>query len=111
MGRGLALQFKKAHPDNFMRYEKACKAGDVQPGRVLTYQLPDDRFIINFPTKRHWRDDRFIIHTPEGVMEVAVTFRGALPLAEILAIDSGIVLVTCVNGRPDVRFVVKGEII
>ena len=58
MGRGIALQFKNAYPDNFKAYEKACKAGEVQPGRMLVYPLPTGRnpkYIINFPTKRHWR--------------------------------------------------------
>lgn len=64
-----------------------------------------------FNSLLNWRGDRFIIHTPESVMEVAVTFRGALPLTEIVAIDGGVVLVTCVNGRPDVRFVVLGEVV
>ena len=58
MGRGIALQFKKAFPDNFRAYETACKLGDVQPGRMFVYetgQLTNPRYIINFPTKRHWR--------------------------------------------------------
>lgn len=58
MGRGIALQFKKAYPDNFKAYAKACDKGDVQPGRMFVFEtgtitLP--HYIINFPTKRHWR--------------------------------------------------------
>jgi len=58
MGRGIALQFKNAWPENFVAYEKACKNGEVQPGRMLvvtTGALTGPRLIINFPTKRHWR--------------------------------------------------------
>ncbi len=58
MGRGIALQFKKAFPDNFKAYAKACARQDVQPGRMFVYetgQLTGPRFIINFPTKRHWK--------------------------------------------------------
>jgi O-acetyl-ADP-ribose deacetylase (regulator of RNase III) len=58
MGRGIAAQFKRAYPDNFRVYEAACKRGDVQPGRMLVFELPataKTRWIINFPTKRHWR--------------------------------------------------------
>jgi O-acetyl-ADP-ribose deacetylase (regulator of RNase III) len=58
MGRGIALQFKRVFPRNFEAYEAACKRGDVQPGRMLiveTGQLTNPRYIINFPTKRHWR--------------------------------------------------------
>ncbi|MHB8788316.1 MAG: type II toxin-antitoxin system antitoxin DNA ADP-ribosyl glycohydrolase DarG [Desulfobulbaceae bacterium] len=58
MGRGIALQFKNAFPDNFKNYAAACKNDEVQPGRMLVFatrKLHNPRFIINFPTKRHWR--------------------------------------------------------
>lgn len=58
MGRGIALQFKKAWPENFEAYALACKANSVKPGEMFIYstgQLANPRFIINFPTKRHWR--------------------------------------------------------
>jgi O-acetyl-ADP-ribose deacetylase (regulator of RNase III) len=58
MGRGIALQFKNAWPENFKAYEAACKREEVQPGRMFVFdtgQLTWPRYIINFPTKRHWR--------------------------------------------------------
>jgi O-acetyl-ADP-ribose deacetylase (regulator of RNase III) len=58
MGRGIALEFKRAWPENFMAYAAACRKGKVQPGRMFvseTGQLGNPRYIINFPTKRHWR--------------------------------------------------------
>ena len=58
MGKGIALQFKQAYPENFRQYEKACRAGEVQPGRMFVVSsgnLFNPRYIINFPTKRHWR--------------------------------------------------------
>ena len=58
MGKGIALQFKQAFPDNFQRYKKACDAKEVQPGHVLTVStdsLLNPRYIINFPTERHWK--------------------------------------------------------
>ena len=58
MGRGIALQFKKAFPENFKAYAKACERGEVQPGRMFVYEsghMTNPRYIINFPTKRHWR--------------------------------------------------------
>ena len=58
MGRGIASQFKKAFPDNFRAYAEACKRGEVVPGRMFVFetgQLTDPRYIVNFPTKRHWR--------------------------------------------------------
>jgi len=58
MGRGIALQFKKAFPANFKAYAMACKRKEVQPGRMCMFDtgaLTSPRYIINFPTKRHWR--------------------------------------------------------
>ncbi len=58
MGRGIALQFKKQFPANFKAYADACKRGEVKPGRMFVYELghmTSPHFIINFPTKRHWR--------------------------------------------------------
>lgn len=57
MGKGLALQFKRAFPDNFKDYAAACKAGDVVVGEVFVHRtgMLQPRFILNVPTKRHWR--------------------------------------------------------
>ncbi len=58
MGRGIAAQFKRTFPENFKAYEAACKRKEVVPGRMFVFatgQLTNPRFIVNFPTKRHWR--------------------------------------------------------
>lgn len=57
MGRGIALQFKKRYPENFKAYKKACDRKEVEPGRMFVFKTGrmSPRFIINFPTKRHWR--------------------------------------------------------
>lgn len=58
MGRGIALQFKKAWPENFKAYSIACKRNEITPGKMFIFetgQLTNPRFIINFPTKRHWK--------------------------------------------------------
>ena len=58
MGRGIALQFRNAFPDNYKAYSAACKRGEVQPGKMFVHslgRLTNPRYIINFPTKRHWR--------------------------------------------------------
>jgi O-acetyl-ADP-ribose deacetylase (regulator of RNase III) len=58
MGKGLALAFKKAFPPMFEDYRKACTAGELEPGRVHVWENPgasSTRFVINFPTKRHFR--------------------------------------------------------
>ena len=58
MGKGIALQFKQAFPAMFKAYRKAAQAGEVIPGRMHVFHtasLLPPKFIINFPTKRHWR--------------------------------------------------------
>ena len=58
MGRGIALQFKNIFPENFRAYAAACKRSEVHPGRMFVFetkQMANPRYIINFPTKRHWR--------------------------------------------------------
>lgn len=58
MGRGIALQFRNAYPENYEAYVEACQRGEVQPGRMFIFETGDltgPRYIINFPTKRHWR--------------------------------------------------------
>lgn len=57
MGKGIALQSKKAFPDNYEAYAQACKRGDVKPGVMFVYEtkrILNPKYIINFPTKRHW---------------------------------------------------------
>jgi O-acetyl-ADP-ribose deacetylase (regulator of RNase III) len=58
MGKGIALQFKQAFPENFKAYEKAAKHNQIVPGIMFvveTGRFTYPRYIINFPTKRHWR--------------------------------------------------------
>jgi O-acetyl-ADP-ribose deacetylase (regulator of RNase III) len=59
MGKGIALQFRQAYPEMFKNYEKACKAGSVHLGKMHVFDLGGlsggPRWIINFPTKKHWR--------------------------------------------------------
>lgn len=58
MGKGIALQFKKAFPENYNAYRRACDAEQVCPGKMFIYDtgnMFNPRYIINFPTKRHWR--------------------------------------------------------
>lgn len=70
MGKGIALQFKQAFPDNFKAYARACRAGEVQIGRTLVFatgRLEGPRYIINFPTKRHWRQRSHLADIKAGL--------------------------------------------
>lgn len=58
MGKGIALMFREAFPENTAAYETACKQGQVRVGRMFVrenHALTGPRWIINFPTKKHWR--------------------------------------------------------
>ncbi|MHB1328180.1 MAG: type II toxin-antitoxin system antitoxin DNA ADP-ribosyl glycohydrolase DarG [Gemmatimonadales bacterium] len=78
MGRGVALQFKNAYPDNFKAYAAACKRDEVQPGRMFVFetgQLTPPRFIVNFPTKRHWRGKSRIQDIEAGLNDLVRVIR------------------------------------
>jgi O-acetyl-ADP-ribose deacetylase (regulator of RNase III) len=71
MGKGLALQFKKAFPESFASYERACKAGEVKTGQMhIAQRLASPRFIINFPTKRHWRGPSKLEYVRDGLRDL-----------------------------------------
>lgn len=70
MGRGIALQFRKAFPENYKVYKAACDRKEVQPGKMLVFdlnRLQHPRFIINFPTKRHWKNNSRIEDIQAGL--------------------------------------------
>lgn len=55
MGAGVALAFRSRYPAMFQAYKKACDAGEVKPGSLHVWRTSTE-WILNFPTKRHWRD-------------------------------------------------------
>ncbi len=73
MGKGIALQFKKKFPENFRAYERACKKDEVQIGKMFTVslgKLTNPRYIINFPTKRDWREKSRVEYVREGLEDL-----------------------------------------
>lgn len=78
MGRGIALQFKKAFPENFEAYKAACRRSEVQPGRMFvfeTHRMTNPRYIINFPTKRHWRGKSRLKDIEDGLIALVDEIR------------------------------------
>jgi O-acetyl-ADP-ribose deacetylase (regulator of RNase III) len=78
MGRGIALQFKNAYPENFRAYQAACGRGEVQPGKMLVFdtrETTNPRYIINFPTKRHWRGRSRMEDIDSGLKALAEEIR------------------------------------
>ena len=73
MGKGIALMFREAFPENAKVYEAACKRGEVQVGHVLVTHNNDlisPRWIINFPTKKHWRNPSKMEWIQEGLKDL-----------------------------------------
>ena len=71
MGKGLALAFKQAYPDNFYYYKIACSLGEVKVGQMFitannSFLYPF--YIINFPTKEHWKDPSKIEYVKDGLV-------------------------------------------
>lgn len=78
MGRGIALQFKNAFPANFKAYHTACAREDVRPGKMFVFEtgtLGNPKFIINFPTKRHWKGKSRMEDIDSGLKALAEEIR------------------------------------
>ena len=78
MGKGIALQFKQKWPANFRFYADACKRGIVKTGQMLVYDsggLLKPNFIINFPTKQHWRSPSQVAWIESGLVDLVAQVR------------------------------------
>ena len=112
MGRGIALQFKNAYPDNFRAYEAACAHKEVQPGSMFvfeTHELGGPRFIINFPTKRHWKGRSRIEDIESGLVALAAEIRerGIRSIA-IPPLGSGLGGLNWADVRPRIEAALRG---
>lgn len=100
MGKGIALQFKKAWPAMFKDYEAACKRGEVTPGRMHVWEtgsLTGPRYIINFPTKRHWRSRSKLTDIETGLQDLTRV------ISELSITSIAIPPLGCGNGGLDWR--------
>ena len=79
MGKGIALQFKQAYPEMFRAYERDCKTGEVKLGKVQVFDLGGlvggPRWIINFPTKGHWRAGSRMADIETGLQDLVATIK------------------------------------
>jgi O-acetyl-ADP-ribose deacetylase (regulator of RNase III) len=78
MGKGIALMFKERFPENFAVYETACKAGEVRVGHMFVQagvELDGPRWIINFPTKKHWRQPTQVEWIDRGLADLKRVIR------------------------------------
>lgn len=73
MGKGVALQFKRHFPDMFAEYREMCEKGDFNVGSLLLYKTPN-KWVLNFPTKKHWRQPSRIEYVESGMKEFVETY-------------------------------------
>jgi len=71
MGKGLALQFKKKYPEMFKEYKQKSQLGKIAIGQLHLYKETPQYWILNFPTKNHWRQKSKLEYIEKGL----VTFR------------------------------------
>ena len=78
MGKGIALQFKQAFPANFAAYAKAAKHKEIIPGKVFVFEtgsFDNPHYILNFPTKRHWRSKARLQDIETGLQDLVRVIR------------------------------------
>ena len=76
MGKGLALQFKRAFPEVFAAYQRVCRSGDLVTGCVhIVHRATQPRIIVNFPTKRRWRDPSKLEYVRSGLRDLVARVR------------------------------------
>jgi hypothetical protein len=76
MGKGIALQFKRAFPANYAVYRAACERGEIRLGSMLVHDRAVSgrhRYIINFPTKGHWRAPSRLPDVDAGLTDLAAS--------------------------------------
>lgn len=83
MGRGLALSFKRKFPAMFLAYKRACDSGIVKVGHMHLWRNPKGGYVVNFPTKDHWRSPSQMEWIVDGLTDLAkvVAERGIKSLA------------------------------
>lgn len=74
MGKGIAFEFKKRYPEMFERYKILCDQGKITIGKLWIYKTPD-KWILNFPTKTHWREDSKIEYLMLGLEKFLKTYK------------------------------------
>src|SRR5262249_32313608 len=74
MGKGVALAFKERYPDMYDDYRRRCEAGEIRPG-VLTLYTTTRPWVLNFPTKRHWRNRSRLEDIEAGLKELAAQYK------------------------------------
>jgi O-acetyl-ADP-ribose deacetylase (regulator of RNase III) len=73
MGKGVAKRFKIVYPDMFVEYKRLCDLDELTINRLLLYRTPH-KWILNFPTKRHWRHPSHLGDIEAGLLTFHQTY-------------------------------------
>ncbi len=119
MGAGIALQFKNKYPNCFKLYQQACHRKELQVGSIFVYHTDLDipKYILNFPTKEHWKNDSKIEYIVDGLIALLDTIRlygiKSVAVPALGCQNGGLIweevkplMVTAFETMPDVNFTV-----
>ncbi len=73
LGKGIAAEYKKRYPEMFHRYAEFCANGMLTTGMLYLYRSPN-KWVLNFPTKRHWRNPSKVEYIEEGLKKFVATW-------------------------------------
>ncbi len=73
MGKGVALQFKRHFPEMYTKYRDLCEKGDFNVGSLWLYKTPN-KWVLNFPTKKHWRQPSKLEYVESGIKKLVETY-------------------------------------
>ena len=74
MGKGLAYTFKRVYPEMFQEYRRQCENKSLTVGTLFLYKSPQ-KWILNFPTKKHWRAKSRIEYIEAGLEEFTDSYK------------------------------------
>jgi len=100
MGKGIALEFKKRFPEMFKKYKELCDKNEIQIGKMNCFHTPTN-LIINFPTKKHWKDSSNYEWIELGLIDL----RNIIELKKLKIIRMP--ALGCSNGQLDFKEVMR----
>jgi len=84
MGAGVALKFKQRYPRMFDEYRRKCASGEIRPGELHIWQSLNGERVVNFPTKRDWRDNSRYEDIEAGLLALKRFLAGQGPVRVVI---------------------------
>src|ERR1700687_857683 len=70
IGKGIAKTFKQIYPEMFSEYQRLCESKRLTTGKLWLYKTPN-KWVLNFPTKAHWRSPSRPEYVDQGLKKFA----------------------------------------